>query len=340
MFFNFTKFTIVFFLFLLLGCTKNGIEVPPKEEPPKVEPEIPKPPVSAIQKKSVSQEFNRFTVQQLYAESDYMGSLWDLKDTTKSFNLVPIKSKEKQGLMTFYSNNNFSSGISEFNPSYQNMTDYAKTFTSGSINLNFSNSDFFDYAIIEGYLDDVNDVNAIKSLVAINDSTHIRKANSIFRYLAQDDLTIFVDLTTVWEVYDANYLKVLKEQGIDPYYAAGAIYGSESVFMGETDYTKSEYIEVIDKLLKKEELDNANRAVLNASNLLIYRKDGLMKSSFIKYAKGASEIQQVIKEYNERLVRSANAVNYPLRYIFARLGDNATLRYNHKYDILIDNRKK
>ncbi|MGN0002384.1 MAG: hypothetical protein ACI35V_03015 [Sphingobacterium composti] len=290
------------------------------------------PPKAIIVKKSSENEISNFKINLNRAESYYLGSVWSLGDTSKGLEILHLPNKEKKEKIHFLSYNT-SVDLENHIPSYDNMLTYAKKFNPGSTTLNFSSGSFFDYGIIQYYLGNGDDYKVVKELVAINDSTYIRKKNGVSRYSLHEYLYIFTDLVEINSIYDENYLNQLKDEKFNPYYISSVTYGAESIFLAETDSTQAAFNSVFDKLINNSELLSADIDVLDASNMLIYRKDSSNKNSFIKFGKGSSEIRNYIKEFNDLNKRSANSVNFPFSFTLSKLDDMTTLKYKMKYDI-------
>jgi len=290
------------------------------------------PPKPLIIKKSKTTDLTNFKIDLNSASSFYLGSVWSLGDTSKGFELTHLPDKEKSDKIYFLTNS-FTADLETHIPSYQTMFSYAKKFKPGSNNLSFSSDTFFDYGIIQYYLANSDDYKAIKDLVAINDSTYIRKKNGISRYAKLEYLDIYTDIQEIHTLYDQEYLQELKNENIDPYYISSVTYGNESIFLAESDSTRQAFNKVFDKLIENSALDNADIAVLDASNLLIYRRDSGSNTSFIKFGKGASQIHDFIKEFIVLDKQNANAVNYPLSFTMYKLSDMSTLKYKLNYDI-------
>ncbi|NGM74762.1 hypothetical protein [Sphingobacterium sp. SGL-16] len=83
-----------------------------------------------------------------------------------------------------------------------------------------------------------------------------------------------------------NNHQELKNENIDPYYISSVTYGNESIFLAESDSTRQAFNKVYDKLIENSALDNADIAVLDSSNLLIYRRDSGSNTSFLSLEKG------------------------------------------------------
>lgn len=292
------------------------------------------PPQAIIVKKSITNNFTNFKIDFNSAVNYYLGSVWSLGDTSQSFKITHLPSKEKKDKIHFLSNN-FSVDMESHVPSYENMLSYAKKFKPGPSNLSFSSDTFFDYGIIQYYLGNSDDYKIVKDLVAVNDSTYIRKKNGISRYSLQEFLFIYTDIVEINEIYDQNYLKEFKEENVNPYYISSVTYGAESIFLAESDSTRIAFNKAFDKLTENLELNDSDIAVLDASNLLIYRRDSGSRASYIKYAKGSSAIRRIIREFTDIAIKTANAVDYPFSFTMSRLDDMSTLKYDMKYDVFV-----
>ncbi|NGM74760.1 hypothetical protein [Sphingobacterium sp. SGL-16] len=165
------------------------------------------PPKPLIIKKSKTTDLTNFKIDLNSASSFYLGSVWSLGDTSKGFELTHLPDKEKSDKIYFLTNS-FTADLETHIPSYQSMFSYAKKFKPGSNNLSFSSETFFDYGIIQYYIVNSGVYKAIKDLVAINDSTYIRKKNAISRYAKLEYLDIYTDIQEIHTLYDQEYLQV------------------------------------------------------------------------------------------------------------------------------------
>lgn len=292
---------------------------------------------SKIIKKGTVVEISDFKIYDDNAENFYIGSLWNLKDTSKFLNIVPIPNKELKDTKTsIFSPSNFSADIANFVPSYNEMFSYAKKFTVGSSTLSsLNNSSFFDYATLQYYIANRNDYEIIKSLVAVNDSTYIRKKYGIVNHSKLEYLTLFTDIVEFSANYDQSFVKKVKSENINPHYLSSVTFGFEYALYAESDSTKASFNRVLEKLLNKTSLNRIDEEVLKASNLLIYRRDSANKDSFIKYAKGMSEIKGAVGEFLKINSDSALAVKYPLSFTLTSLDDFSSLKYNLKFDVIV-----
>ena len=149
-----------------LSCTKDPIE--PKVEPPVVvptdttknEPTFPK---DKYEIRKVQLQMSELFADDNIDEQVYLGGIWHLKDTIEGPRLESLESKAKKVKFHFLSHNDASVDLGFFEPSYNNVLNYANKFEKSKqvSSIIFSSSTFEDYAQIQGYLGNSKDVKKI-----------------------------------------------------------------------------------------------------------------------------------------------------------------------------------
>ncbi|MDF2514850.1 MAG: hypothetical protein K0R59_146 [Sphingobacterium sp.] len=333
--------TILLFVTLLLGlsCTKDPIvkkEDPPEMVPADTSKKVPSTPVDKFELRKIRLQMNEFFADDSIDEKVYLGSLWHLRDTLMGPQLESLAAKAKKAEFHILSYNDASIDMGFFVPSFNDVLSYANKFKKSkqASSINFESSTFGDYAEIQSYLGNSKDKNKVLSLVMHSDSTTIQKPNSTLLINNVNKLTLFIDHTEYLDTYPESEIAVLTTAGYSPYVLASVTYGTQMILMGESDSTRVDLNEAVEKLLKNGELNERDIKVLDCSNLLIYYRGG-GKKSFIQYPKGAEAIRAACKDLLLYVEQTENIFNYPLSYSFMSLVDYGTLQYYNVYDVRV-----
>lgn len=340
---NWTLLLFAFGLGLILSCTKDPV-IKPTIEPPTptdtTKVTVPKPKDSLFERKSVSFVVKEHFVDETVDQQLFLGSLWNLKDTTKGLYLENIQSKAKN-FPIYVMANSAKEEIGHFLPSYVSILNYANLFrnTDLSGSLEMDSRDFSDYAEIQLYIPLNRDIEKALNLVRHSDSTTVQKAHSTFRHTLVRRLTLDTDQVDYFSNYRESDLNNLKKLGYSPYFILSVNYGYQLVIAAEGDFTRADMNRAIDKLLEGNSLDNMDEQVLNATKLLIYYRDG-GQETFIRHAVNFQEIKNTISALNLRMESNFDNFTYPLSYLAMHISTGEILGYTNSFDLQVKKKSK
>lgn len=341
----------LFALILISSCTKNKIQPP---DPPVVDTTIvdttiidstvidtTKPPIVPKDRfvtRAISSELRYFYVDADVNTDLFLGSLWDLKDTSGGLEIETMKTISKPFSMDIYFQDLLVEPEMNIVPTY----DLVKAYISKSLtNRNtrgsghFNSTGFSDYHAIKLFLGNNKDVAKITDLIIHDDSTTIRKANGqlLDAQLAEYTVSSFSEESR--NQFAKENLPKWKSQGLDPYYVSIAVYGRQVFFMGESDSTGNDLQAALRKLLAEDVLSEQNKAVLAAGSLLVYYRTDV-KDPFIKYAEGLAGIEQLAAEFQQAFKNYKPTYNYPLYYYLSSVEEDRYLRYTFNFNLWVE----
>lgn len=328
------QLTLYSFLFItFLGCGSDPVSpvLPPDPEPiDTIKNPIAKD--SIFEKKSVIYSVNETFFDESFDQSLFLGSIWNLKDTSGRLLVENLASKAKSFEVNVIPSS-FENELFKGVPTYNAIRMYAEMFKNSLSNGSIAaqSSEFSDYRQIQAYLGYSKDVQKVVDLVKHSDSTTIVKENTSLRRTLNVDLNLFVDLVDYQNNYSEDDITKLKQQNYSPYFVHSVNYGTHLILMAETDFSRAELNAAIDKLLEKKALSTADEQVLAASNLLAYYRGG-SKNSFIQFSKGTAAIKTTIAELLIQMDRKENRFDYPINFILTSLEDYTQLEYSNVFD--------
>ncbi|MGE8292576.1 MAG: hypothetical protein ACN6ON_12890 [Sphingobacterium sp.] len=334
---------LLFVLGLISSCTKDPVIKPEIEPPTPIDTTkvvMPKPKDSLFERRSFSFVIHEHFVDETVDQQLFLGSLWSLKDTTKSLHLENIQSMAKK-FPIYVMANSAKEEMGHFFPSYTSILNYANLFKntdlSGSIEM--GSRDFSDYAEIQLYIPLNKDIEKVLNLVKHGDSTTVQKTHSTFRHTLVRRLTLDTDQVDYFSNYQESDLNNLKKLGYSPYFIISVNYGYQLVIAAESDFTRPDMNRAIDKLLEGNPLDNIDEQVLNTTKLLVYYRDG-SKDTFIRHAINLQEIKSTLSTLSHRIKSNFDNFTYPLSYLAMHITTGEILGYTNTFDLQVKKTSK
>lgn len=322
-------FVLLLGLFLLSSCDKE-----------EVDPDSMEIDGGALSKKfqfigrSVGFSVNQIYVDQTIDKNFYLGTVWGLKDTMPTVELASLRGRYKPFKITIVPTTSAISG-SKITPTFEGVRSYArKNKNAEAVMSGFSITDFFDYESIRYHLNNSPDVDSVLRLAEHNDSTTIKRAYSCLMRSENIAFSLIAEINEFSSAFSRSDVSQLKQAGINPYYTNVVNYGTHVIMMGESDYPRIDFKNVLDKLLDGQRLSEDEENILNASDLLIYLRGG-RKESFIRRESGLQGIMKLIKGFKKEFEKQSNSFDFPISYSMRNLDDFSPLKFWYSYDFLV-----
>lgn len=280
-----------------------------------------------------------FSVNQIYVDGTtdknfYLGTVWGLKDTTPQLKLEPIFKYYKPFKSAISSTHPMLRSIKVI-PSFDVIRAFAKKSKSEqSVFGQSSVGAFFDYRAIRYHLNNSPDVDSVLKLVVHHDSTTVKRANSLLLRREHIAFSLNTDLEDFARAFDKKNIANLKKVGINPFYVSSVNYGTHSIIMGETDYSRSDLKNTLEKLLYNQILTKTDESILAGSDILVYLRGG-RKTSFIRRETGVNGIKNLVNDYKKELELQQNTFDYPISYTLGNLTSYGDLKFWYTYDFLV-----
>ncbi|MGE8379517.1 MAG: hypothetical protein ACN6PN_14235 [Sphingobacterium sp.] len=326
-------FVLLLGLFLLSSCDKE------EGDPDSMEIDG-----AALAKKfqfigrSVGFSVNQIYVDQTIDKNFYLGTVWGLKDTIPTVKLTSLRSRYKPFKITIVPTTSAISNA-KIVPTFDGIRSYARKNKSTELTMSgFSITDFFDYESIRYHLNNSPDVDSVLKLVEHHDSTTIKRAYSCLMRSENIAFSLMAQFNEFSSAFGRKDVAQLKQAGFNPYYTNIVNYGTHLIMMGESDYPRIDFKNVLDKLLEGRPLTEKEKTILNASDLLIYLRGG-KRESFIRRESGLQEITKLITEFKKEFERQSNSFDFPISYSLRSLDNFSPLKFWYSYDFLVREEK-
>ncbi|WP_333624891.1 hypothetical protein [Sphingobacterium siyangense] len=285
-----------------------------------------------------------FSVSQIYVDGTtdknfYLGTVWGLKDTTPQLKLASLRNHFKPFKSAISSTQPTLAAIRTI-PGFDAVRAFAKKSKGEPAVLEQSSvGAFFDYRAIRYHLNNSPDVDSVLKLVRHQDSTTIKRANSLLLRREHITFSLHVDQADYAKAFNKDELGKLKKTGYNPYYVSSVNYGTHSIMMGESDFPRGDLKNVLEKLLYNQFLTKTDETVLKGSDVLVYLRGG-RQTSFIRRATGLDAIKKLVADYKNELELQQNSFDYPVSYSLRGLDSYGHLKFWYSYDFLVREEKE
>lgn len=288
--------------------------------------------------RSVGFSVNQIYVDQTIDKSFYLGTVWALKDTLPTVQLMSLRKHYRPFKITIVPTTSTVSNT-KILPSFDAIRSYARKNKSTERTMSgFSITDFFDYESIRYHLNNSSDVDSVLKLVEHHDSTTIKRTYSCLMRSEDIAFSLTAQFNEFSSAFDGKDLAQLKQAGFKPYYTNIVNYGTHLIMMGESDYPRIDFKNAIDKLLDGKPLTEKEESILSASDLLIYLRGG-KRESFIRRESGLQGITNLIAEFKKEFEKQSNSFDFPISYSLRSLTDFSLLKFWYSYDFLVREEK-